>query len=91
MEPATSSERPVHWRETQIGVATGQPYAGEGTWRDSNGQLGDKQAAIDEFTLFMKGRKTNLTWQVPFTPSLRLYQRSSWEANDPLVHYTVET
>jgi hypothetical protein len=88
--PRRAANGPSVGVQNQIGVAMGQPYAGEGTWRDANGQLGDKQAAIDEFTLFMKGQKTNLTWQVPFTPSLRLYQRSSWEANDPLVHYTVE-
>lgn len=75
---------------SQISVSKGIPYIGEGTWRSSSGQLAEKDAAIHQFVQFMSGGLTNLSWQVPFTPSRRLYQRSSWEANDPLVHYTVE-
>lgn len=30
---------------------------------------------------------TNLAIQVPYTPSKRVYQVMSWQANDPLVHY----
>ncbi len=32
----------------------------------------------------------SLIYQVPFAPIRKLVQRSSWAANDPLVHYTVE-
>ena len=32
----------------------------------------------------------SLVYQVPFAPIRKLVQRSSWAANDPLVHYTVE-
>ncbi len=32
----------------------------------------------------------SLIYQVPFAPVRKLVQRSSWAANDPLVHYTVE-
>jgi hypothetical protein len=75
----------------QIAVARGNPFVGEGTWKDSNGQIvSDKQWAITQFKEFLAGQLTNLAMQVPFTPSRRLYQKSSWEANDPLVHYTVE-
>ena len=27
--------------------------------------------------------------QAPFTPTRKIYKRASWQANDPLVHYTV--
>lgn len=74
----------------QIAVSTGVPYTGEGVWRSSSGQLADKDLAIEQFKRFLRGSLTNLSWQVPFTPSRRLYQKTSWEANDPLVHYTVE-
>ncbi len=30
----------------------------------------------------------NLTAQVPFTPTRTVFQYTSWQANDPLVHYT---
>lgn len=32
----------------------------------------------------------SLVYQVPFAPVRKLVQRTSWAANDPLVHYTVE-
>jgi hypothetical protein len=28
--------------------------------------------------------------QAPYTPTGKLYQNSTWQANDPLVHYTLE-
>src|SRR6185295_11495510 len=28
--------------------------------------------------------------QAPYTPTRKLYQNSTWQANDPLVHYTLE-
>ena len=74
----------------QLGVAIGIPYTGEGTWRSATGQLAEKESAIAQFRQFILGNLTNMSWQVPFTPSRRLYQRTAWEANDPLVHYTVE-
>jgi hypothetical protein len=70
----------------QLAVSLGAPYLGSGTWRDSGGALSDKASAIQQFKLFMTGRLTNLTWQVPFTPSRTLYKKFTWEANDPLVH-----
>jgi hypothetical protein len=32
-------------------------------------------------------QNTNLTVQVPFTPMATIYQYTTWQANDPLVHY----
>ncbi|MHC1762808.1 MAG: hypothetical protein AB9869_00670 [Verrucomicrobiia bacterium] len=88
--PDGNVESPPQGVFNQISVAIGVPYTGEGTWRSANGQLAEKESSIQQFKEFLTGRLTNLTWQVPFTPSRRLYQRSAWEANDPLVHYTAE-
>jgi len=59
----------------------------------------DKQAAIDAFRIFcglspQSGNpvQTNLglTMETPFNPSAKLAAVSTWQANDPLVHYTTE-
>ena len=34
-----------------------------------------------------QGRSTNYT-QAPYTPTATVVQHFSWQANDPLVHYT---
>ncbi len=56
-----------------------------------------KQWAIDNFRGFFKlgplyfqniEDNTNLVQEVPFSPSLRLSRYCTWQANDPLVHYT---
>jgi hypothetical protein len=58
-----------------------------------------RERAIDEFRMFMGMpplydlRRTTtpaLVLQVPFSPTRRLLQRMSWQANDPLVHYTFD-
>jgi hypothetical protein len=55
-----------------------------------------RQRSIDEFRVFLglpplyDPRRTNtpvLRIQVPFSPTRKLLQRLSWQANDPLVHY----
>jgi hypothetical protein len=59
----------------------------------------DKENAIDDFRKIMglpplyHPDNTNVpsgTFQVPFTPTLKLDQKLSWQANDPLVHYHIE-
>jgi hypothetical protein len=58
-----------------------------------------RERAIDEFRMFMgmlplfdQSRKWTpaVNVQVPFTPTRRLLQRMSWQANDPLVHYSFD-
>jgi hypothetical protein len=58
-----------------------------------------KAKAIDTFRVFMgydpimypRGDlpTTNLVMQAPFDPARKVFQYNSWQANDPLVHYTV--
>ncbi|MFO1501832.1 MAG: hypothetical protein U1G07_26230, partial [Verrucomicrobiota bacterium] len=90
--PGGSLDSPSIGVLNQIGVSIGIPYTGEGTWRNSSGQIQDKENAIEQFKLFMRGGGglQSTVWQAPFTPSRRLYQKNSWEANDPLVHYMSE-
>ncbi|MGA1235660.1 MAG: hypothetical protein ACO34E_02220 [Limisphaerales bacterium] len=58
-----------------------------------------RERAIDEFRMFMglpplfdmtRTKIPAVSMQVPFTPARRLLQRMSWQANDPLVHYTFD-
>src|SRR5207244_1740100 len=37
---------------------------------------------------FHENNNTELSHQVPFSPSVRCSQHLTWQANDPLVHYT---
>ncbi len=85
--------------KNQIDVSLGN-YSGDTT--DWNGfGLGQatgntKDFAIDYFRalygltpLKYQGLvNTNLAQQVPFTPTRRISQYLTWQANDPLVHYT---
>jgi hypothetical protein len=57
----------------------------------------DKQGAIDSFRFFcgLMPLSTNpvvtnvvLTMETPFNPAAKLSALSTWQANDPLVHYT---
>jgi hypothetical protein len=68
-------------------------------WRDFALLLGDKDAAINAFRLFCGLRITNntpfvtndtLAMESPFNPAAKLAVLSTWQANDPLVHYHAE-
>jgi hypothetical protein len=85
----------------QIQISEGQPDIGDNFWQ--NNMIGapigpTRQWAIDFFLTFLGlspiyGNTgldtTQLVAQVPFTPTAKMYQLLTWEANDPLVHYTV--
>jgi hypothetical protein len=65
-------------------------------WRDySKGPEGtDKTYAIEIFKKFVlpssPGRNPPVyVMQAPFTPAKRFFQNSSWQVNDPLVHYNL--
>ncbi len=50
----------------------------------------DFVAAQQTFYSYLRGGTTNTTMGDPFQPTTVLAQATKWEANDPLVHYTVE-
>jgi len=80
-------------------IINGQPSATY--WKSApqwNGSIG---AEIDGFRYFLNPlnqpiyntstanmqNTTNLAVQAPYAPTLSLYEYTSWQANDPLVHY----
>jgi hypothetical protein len=58
-------------------------------WNNAQVQPQSKTAAIAGFNSFLTSTITNQVGQVPFTPSAEFYQSWVWQANDPLVHYTI--
>ena len=56
----------------------------------------DKEKAIKEFREFIgldpstNTARFGRSMQAPFSPSRKLFQNSTWQVNDPLVHYTLE-
>ncbi len=77
-------------------------YVGRGAGRDKNQAIDLFRAFLGFPPLFLSPnelasaftrlRDPRKSWvrQVPFTPSVRKAIYQSWQANDPLVHYTVE-
>src|SRR6266436_6160846 len=85
----------------QIYVSTND-FLAKGDWSsysdDPTAGL-DKPKAVDDFRKLLglppifDTSDTNVTYgtfQVPFTPTRKLDQKLSWQANDPLVHYHIE-
>ncbi|MGD0615454.1 MAG: hypothetical protein ABSA69_08465, partial [Verrucomicrobiota bacterium] len=85
----------------QIMISMGQPDLGNSFWVDN--MIGApqgiyRQNAIDYFLVFLgltpslenSGlQNTQLVMQVPFTPTSKEIQLLTWQANDPLLHYTL--
>jgi hypothetical protein len=76
-----------------------------GVWRNTSGDVAtgtEREKAIDKFRNFLGLRllyfnnpadvekERGNVMQVPFSPSRTFFMTHSWQANDPLVHYTVE-
>lgn len=87
----------------QIEVCLGNRTVSAGDWRSYNDQAAqgmDKEKSIDTFRVFMGLQPlryqrsqlplSGLVQQSPFSPTRKLYVLTSWQANDPLVHYRVE-
>jgi hypothetical protein len=85
----------------QIYISLGNPVATDSDWADR--MIGApsglaKEHAIDYFRNFLKLNplydrtvvNTQLVMQAPFTPTSKKVQLLTWQANDPLVHYTVD-
>ena len=87
----------------QIQVSLGNEKLDNSEWANIP-QVGNVGKEIDSFRVFMglntslfgnsiaelqKGTVSNTVHQVPYTPTRRLVQSLSWQANDPLVHYTI--
>jgi hypothetical protein len=93
--------KPTYGIRNQIGVCLGQIPLGAGTFRrdfpTGAGVTGDDMAV--DFFRFQLGFSPvhyppgmfskALTFAAPFQPYRNIYLVTSWQANDPLVHYTV--
>lgn len=73
----------------QIDISMGNHGTDSDQWKVYDRNAGNNvEFAVANFrALYLGGGPTNLEVQVPFTPTARRLQRSSWQANDPLVHY----
>jgi len=92
--PATPST-PTDGIIQQLGISLGTPAISAGDWRDFNGDpvaAKDKANSIAKFNDFIYNSTnyagSNLFWQAPFTATRSFVHRVTWQANDPLVHYT---
>jgi hypothetical protein len=84
---------------TQIGISDGTINYDLTYWKSPPQAQGTPKAEIDGFRHFMGlGTKyytesaflpytTNLAVQAPYAPTVATYEYTSWQANDPLVHY----
>ncbi len=85
----------------QIEISDGDIQSSDSDW--ANQMLSPpfgvaREFAIDAFRMFLQLQplfnqdtgNTNLVMQVPFTPTSKKYQPLTWQANDPLVHYTID-
>ncbi len=82
---------PVRGIENQITASRG-PVPNTDEWVDYSGlpSFSTVQAAAAGFEAFMSGSSvTQEVIQAGFSPNIRILQVNSWEANDPMVHYTV--
>ena len=91
---STSLQVPYDGIINQIGVSSGGIPIGLSDW--NNAQLiqtstQTKNSEIAQFNrVYNKDTSlTNLSIQVPFTPTRKVSQYFTWQANDPLVHYTL--
>jgi len=82
---------PTFGIQNQISTSRG-PVPNGNEWVDYADLAGFStiQAATTGFEDFITGdSSTQQVMQAGFSPSIRILQVNSWEANDPLVHYTV--
>ena len=81
----------------QINVSAGVSAVNDTTWQQYNlggGTVKSKQKEVDKFfaRLFSTTNMTDpadLDFQTPFNPTRTVFQYVNWQANDPLVHYTI--
>jgi hypothetical protein len=74
----------------QLGVSMGVPLLSSSEWR-AVGADPNNMSQVKSFNEFLMNNpgNTNLVMQTPFNPAAFIYQHTSWQANDPLVHYMI--
>jgi hypothetical protein len=89
----TSLTAPTLGIQNQISVALGDPRVAQDVWRSHIEDPiagADKAKAIEKFQEFFRANSTNISMQVPYTPTRKIYVRNTWQANDPIVHYMLD-
>ena len=98
LNPSQGNLSPTLGVVDQIQVSSGQRQVSQGFWRSYNNDPyagRNKDRAIRDFEDFLQGRNRPrrpsdlIRKQAPYTPARKFYKRTSWQANDPLVHYTI--
>jgi hypothetical protein len=81
----------------QINASLGLIALSDKDWKDYSGTVPQNiEKEIRDFVDYMNGVptnatvQTNITRQVPFSPTRHFYMNAAYQANDPLVHYTLE-
>jgi hypothetical protein len=98
MGGANTVQAPTRGILRQLLVSLGIEQVSDTTWRSYNGiSTTDKENSIDAFRVFcgLTPLYTNqltlgsrlLAMQTPFCPTRKLVRTTTWQANDPLVHY----
>jgi len=86
----------------QIGISLGEYQSDKTDWRNYGINQADGQFKFKEIANFraffspsyratyegFTAYNTNLIQDVPFTPTRKIAKRLTWQASDPLVHYT---
>ena len=86
---ATADYIPTYGIQNQIGASMGYPVA------DWNASTHEFPGSVSDAIAFFKGQfipgflRSSNTFSTPYQPFRNLYLVTSWQANDPLVHYTV--
>ncbi|MFO1476929.1 MAG: pilus assembly PilX N-terminal domain-containing protein [Verrucomicrobiota bacterium] len=86
--------------QAQIAVCLGPMKGGinvsDSIWRSFNATTEDKQNGIANFGQNLRPTPSQLKdgialrdFSAPFNPTRTIHQYTTWEANDPLVHYTI--
>ncbi len=87
-DPSTGST-PTRGIVVQLGISLGNPQLSAADWRIFNAESNDKTVSIANFQAFFRNSSTsNLFQQAPFAATRRFVHTVTWQANDPLVHYT---
>jgi hypothetical protein len=91
---ANVAASPTYGVLNQIGICLGslQPDVNAGRWNNAaNGVNGATTDAINYFRgqLYNSSKTQTNKFYAPYEPTRTIFYETSWQANDPLVHYTV--
>src|SRR5439155_133183 len=101
---STSVTVPTWGAINQMAISMGNQFVRLTNWNSYSPQNAagrDKDKAIQFFKAYLGGSNADyfaanqlptpcLRHQAPFSPTRKLFQSTSWQVNDPLVHYMLD-